>query len=78
MHRPLQWSAVAPAGPLARLGREFLHFEDLDSTNTHLLRRAAELGLEVRDDAAEHERRVTQALHELEADDGRAALPSAT
>ncbi|WAS96791.1 serine/threonine-protein kinase [Nannocystis punicea] len=31
----------------------------------HLLRRAVELGLEVRDDAAEHERRVAQALHEL-------------
>lgn len=35
----------------------------------HLLRRAVELGLEVRDEAAEHERRVAQALHEL------AALP---
>lgn len=43
MHRPLQWSAVAPVGPLARLGREFLHFSEIDSTNTHLLRRAAEL-----------------------------------
>ncbi|MBZ5709880.1 serine/threonine-protein kinase [Nannocystis pusilla] len=31
----------------------------------HLLRRAVELGLEVRDDAVEHERRVAQALHEL-------------
>ncbi|WP_434417724.1 protein kinase domain-containing protein [Nannocystis pusilla] len=34
----------------------------------HLLRRAVELGLEVRDDAAEHERRVAQALHELGAE----------
>src|SRR5690606_33527589 len=31
----------------------------------HLLRRAVELGLEVRDGNAEHERRVAQALHEL-------------
>jgi hypothetical protein len=46
----------------------------------HLLRRAVELGLEVRDDAAEHERRVTQALHELAAgdDDAPAALPAKT
>jgi hypothetical protein len=33
----------------------------------HLLRRAVELGLEVRDEAGEHERRVAQALHELQA-----------
>lgn len=42
----------------------------------HLLRRAVELGLEVKDDAAEHARRVAQALHELGGADADPALSS--
>lgn len=43
MHAPFDPAALFPDGPLSRLGGFVRTFEDIDSTNTWLLSRAAEL-----------------------------------
>lgn len=43
MHRPLREPDLLPAGPLRRLGRTVLLFDEIDSTNAQLLSRAGSL-----------------------------------